>query len=117
MKKSWVYILLCSDGSYYTGCTTNLEKRMNEHQSGMVKGYTSARLPVKLVYSQEFPDILYAIKAERQIKGWSKKKKEALIRGDFQLLHVLAECKNETHYKNRAPSTPLRVTCEVEGTS
>lgn len=101
MKQSWVYILKCSDGSYYTGCTTNLEKRIQEHNFNKYDNYTSARLPVELVYSQQFANINDAIAAERQIKGWSKSKKVALIKGDFDLLHNLAECKNETSYKNR----------------
>jgi len=101
MKSSWVYILRCADGSYYTGCTTNIEKRLSEHQQGLIEGYTSKRLPVELVYSEEFSEIRYAISAERQIKRWSRAKKEALIRGDSKALHELAECRNETHYKNR----------------
>ncbi len=105
MKQSWVYILLCSDGSYYTGCTSNIEKRIGEHQLGVHKGYTYKRRPVKLVFSTDFSDIRDAIAFERQVKGWSRKKKEALIRGDFDLLKILSECKNETHYKNK-PSSP-----------
>ena len=101
MKQSWVYILKCSDGSYYTGCTTNLEKRIQEHNFNKYDNYTSVRLPVELVYSQQFANINDAIATERQIKGWSKSKKVALIKGDFDLLHNLAECKNETSYKNR----------------
>ena len=102
-KRSWVYILKCADESYYTGCTSDLEKRINEHQFHRYDGYTSKRLPVKLVFSQEYQDIRYAIQAERQIKNWSRKKKEALIEGNFELLHELAECKNETHYSNYKP--------------
>jgi len=101
MKSYWVYILRCSDNSYYTGSTDNLEKRINEHKYGKYKGYTSTRLPVSLVYSQEFQNVKDAIKAERQIKSWSRKKKEALINGDFVLLHYLAECKNESNYINK----------------
>lgn len=93
MKRAWVYILECSDGSYYTGCTTNIEKRISEHQLGVYNGYTSNRRPVKLLWSQEFSDILYAIMAERQIKGWSRKKKEALINERFDLLHEFAQSK------------------------
>jgi predicted GIY-YIG superfamily endonuclease len=99
MRSSWVYILQCTDGSYYTGCTTNITKRISEDEQGIIPGFTSRRLPVTLVYSQEFPDIRYAINAERQIKGWTRKKKEALIHGDFDLLHELAQCRNETNYK------------------
>ena len=88
--RAWTYILLCSDRSYYTGSTTNLEQRLVDHNNGRYRGYTSRRLPVELVWSQEFSDVRDAIALERQIKGWSRKKKEALIRGDFQLLHELA---------------------------
>jgi predicted GIY-YIG superfamily endonuclease len=93
MKSSWVYILECSDGSYYTGCTTNIEKRVSEHRLGTFGGYTARRRPVKLRWSQEFNDIRYAIMAERQIKGWSRKKKDALMHEDFDLLHELAQSK------------------------
>jgi len=101
MKQSWVYILKCSDGSYYIGCTSNLEQRIQEHNFMKYDNYTSTRLPVELVYSQQFASITDAIFAERQIKGWSRRKKEALINGDFDLLHNLSECKNETSYKHK----------------
>ncbi|MBN2008269.1 GIY-YIG nuclease family protein [candidate division KSB1 bacterium] len=101
MEKAWIYIPECADGSYYTGKTENLERRLTEHQNGVFKGYTSSRLPVKLIYSQVFSTYLEAINAERQIKGWSRAKKQALIRWDFELLHHLAEYKNETYFKNR----------------
>ena len=101
MKRAYVYILKCSDGKYYTGSTTDLERRMYEHKNKKYKGYTSYRLPVKLVYSQEFSNYNEAFQFERKIKTWSRAKKEALIKGDFTKLHKLAECKNETHYKNR----------------
>jgi putative endonuclease len=105
MKHGWVYILKCADGSYYTGCTSNLDQRIYQHQHGVFPGYTSSRRPVKLVWSDEFPDIRQAISMERQIKGWSRKKKEALIRGDFVSLHKLAECKNTTNFKNKKRRT------------
>ena len=101
MKQSCVYILKCSDGSYYTGCTTKLEQRIHEHNFKKYDNYTSTRFPVELVYSQQFANVNDAVTAERQIKGWNRKKKEALINGDFDLLHNLAECKNETSYKNK----------------
>jgi putative endonuclease len=101
MKQSWVYILRCSDGSYYTGCTTNLEQRIQEHNFKRYDNYTSTRLPVNLVYSQLFTDVNEAIAAERQIKKWSRGKKEALIKGNFNLLHNLAECRNQSSYKNK----------------
>ena len=79
MKNYFVYILECSDKSYYTGVTNNLEKRLAEHKSDNIKGYTSTRLPIKLVYSVSINDINEAIRLEKQIKGWSRKKKEALM--------------------------------------
>jgi predicted GIY-YIG superfamily endonuclease len=101
MEKAWVYILRCSDGSYYTGKSQNLEQRIAQHKDGTFGGYTSKRLPVELVFTECFPTYEEAIRAERQIKGWSRAKKEALIRGDFELLHELAKCRNESHYKNK----------------
>jgi len=90
----FVYIVECKDGSYYTGVTSDLEKRINEHNSGLFKGYTSSRLPVKLVYSNGFLNVNEAISAEKQIKGWSRAKKEALIIGDFDFLINLSKGKN-----------------------
>jgi predicted GIY-YIG superfamily endonuclease len=86
----WVYILCCADDSYYTGHTDDLEKRIAEHQSGTIEGYTSTRLPVKLVFSEQFSSREEALACEQQIKGWSRKKKEALMRGDWQELTRLA---------------------------
>jgi len=96
MKNYFIYILECSDKSYYIGVTNNLEKRRAEHQSGIHEGYTSLRLPVKLVYSSSFNDITEAINFEKQIKGWSRKKKEALMRGDFDALVLLSKSKTKT---------------------
>jgi len=93
IKDYFVYIVECKDGSYYTGVTSDLEKRINEHKSGIFKGYTSSRLPVKLVYSNRFININEAINAEKQIKGWSRAKKEALIIGDYDLLKLLSRGK------------------------
>jgi putative endonuclease len=91
MKKSWVYILYCSDGTFYTGCTTNLRQRNYQHREGVFEGYTKKRRPVKLVWFEEFRDIREAIDIERQIKKWSSAKKRALINGDFDLIHDLAQ--------------------------
>ena len=93
MDKAWVYILRCSDGSYYTGKTQNLELRMAQHQNGTYKGYTFKRHPAKLVYVQGFPTYNEAIHAERQIKGWSRAKKEALVAGDLVTLRNLSKSK------------------------
>ena len=94
MKKSYVYILKCSDNTYYTGLTSDLTKRIANHNSGKFKGsYTSIRLPVNLVFYAEFTDINFAIEKEKQIKKWSKAKKEALINSQFELLPNLAKKK------------------------
>ena len=96
----YVYILQCSDDSYYTGITNNIERRLFEHNSGSdKKSYTYKRRPLKLVFQQDFSDVLPAIYFEKQIKGWTRAKKEALIDGDFDRLQLLAECRNATHYK------------------
>lgn len=87
----WVYILRCGDGSYYTGHTDNLEKRIAEHEAGEREAYTSGRLPVALVFSQEFCSRDEALACERQIKGWSRKKKEAMMRGDWVEVSRLAK--------------------------
>jgi predicted GIY-YIG superfamily endonuclease len=89
----WVYILRCSDGSYYTGHTENLEKRIGMHKSGEITGYTSSKLPIKLVFSEEFPSREEALVSERRIKGWSRKKKEALIKGNWNEISKLAQRK------------------------
>jgi predicted GIY-YIG superfamily endonuclease len=94
----WVYVISCADGSYYVGSTTNLVRRMNEHIRGTYKGFTSKRLPIELKYSQYYEDFRDVKKAEEQIKGWTRKKKEALFNGNFRLLHELAKCKNETSH-------------------
>lgn len=87
----WVYILKCADGSYYTGHTDNLEKRLAEHCAGACGGYTSTRLPVRLVFSQDFHAREEALASEQQIKGWSRKKKEAMMRGDWIEVSRLAK--------------------------
>jgi predicted GIY-YIG superfamily endonuclease len=87
----FVYILKCADDSYYTGSTNDLELRMAQHQTGYFKGYTGSRLPVVLVWQQEFPTEHDAFVAERQIKGWTHAKKGALIRGDFNAIHSIVK--------------------------
>ena len=89
--KGFVYLLKCSNGKYYTGSTTNLEKRLWQHQNGEGSNFTKAHLPVELVYVEEFERIDDAFYREKQIQGWSRKKKEALIAKDFDLLHELAK--------------------------
>jgi putative endonuclease len=88
---AFVYILRCSDGSYYVGSTrTSLEERVAQHQAGSFGGYTARRRPVILVFAQEFQRITDAIAAERQLKGWRRDKKETLARGDGAALPALA---------------------------
>jgi putative endonuclease len=89
---AWLYILRCRDGSYYVGTTRgSLETRVSQHNTGHFGGYTSLRRPVDLVFQQEFQQITDAVAAERQLKGWRREKKEALIAGDFALLPILAK--------------------------
>ncbi len=94
MKLSYVYILKCSDNSYYTGITSNLTKRITEHEVGRyADSYTYKRRPVELVFYAEFTNINLAIQTEKQIKKWSRAKKEALIEGEFDRLPNLAKKK------------------------
>lgn len=94
MRLSFVYILKCSDGTFYTGVTSNLEKRISEHQSGKhADSYTFTRRPLQLVFYSEFTDINLVIEKEKQIKKWSKAKKEALIKNEFDKLPNLAKKK------------------------
>ncbi len=80
----FIYILKCSDTTYYTGVTSDIEKRIFEHQNGVHReAYTFTRRPVELVYSESYDKIEDAIQREKQVKDWSRKKKEKLIRGDF----------------------------------
>lgn len=96
-----VYIVKCKDGSYYTGLTNDLERRMAEHNLGSdTDAYTYSRRPVELVFAYGFRDRTLAIKFEKKIKGWTRAKKQALINRDWEKIHLLAECKNETSHVN-----------------
>ncbi|MCY4396189.1 MAG: GIY-YIG nuclease family protein [Rhodospirillaceae bacterium] len=87
-----VYMLRCADGSFYTGLTRRpMEERLSEHNSGAVEGYTTRRRPVELVWCEEFHHATDAIAAERRIKKWSRRKKIALIRGDWDALKQAAK--------------------------
>jgi predicted GIY-YIG superfamily endonuclease len=104
---TFLYILLCADGSYYVGIArASLERRLAQHESGAYGGYTAARRPVKLVYHQEFQNLTDAIAAERQVKGWRRDKKEALIRGEYSLLPALArrDARTAARPSRRAPA-------------
>ena len=88
----YVYILKCSDNSYYTGITNDLSRRVNEHNDGINPScYTYLRRPVQLVFSSEFTEVTLAILFEKQVKGWSRKKKEALINDEWHLLPDLSK--------------------------
>ena len=98
---AWLYILLCSDNTYYVRTTrVTLERRIAEHNLGTYGGYTAPRRPVRLVYSRQFQRIEDAIAAERQVKGWSRSKKEALIRSDFRALKILAKRRSARSVKS-----------------
>ena len=91
MKQYFVYILLCNDGSYYTGITNDLERRLYEHEIGSdVKSYTFKRRPLKLVFHEMFADVNQAIAFEKQVKGWNRTKKEAIINGNWEKLPELS---------------------------
>ncbi len=91
MAKGYMYILECSDGSYYTGSTKHLELRVQQHQAGEGANHTAKHLPVKLIYYEEYDRIDHAFYREQQIKKWNRKKKEALINGNVSLLSELAK--------------------------
>lgn len=95
-----MYMLKCSDGSYYTGSTKHLKKRLKEHSKGEGANYTKKRLPVELVYYEEFNRIDHAFYREKQVQKWTRAKKEALMANNEEELSNLAECKNNSHYKN-----------------
>src|SRR5690606_34251132 len=96
--KGWMNILKCADDSYYTGSTNNLERRLVQHQNGKGANHTAKRLPITLVYFEEFDRVDKAFYREKQVQGWRRKKKEALIHGMPEKLHELAKCLNETSH-------------------
>ena len=99
----WVYILKCRDASYYTGHTDNLDYRIHQHHDGEITScYTFHRRPLELVFSQEFPTREEALISERQIKGWSRRKKEAMIKGDWAEVSRLAQ----SYGKHGSTSSP-----------
>ena len=101
MLTFWAYILRCADGSYYTGHTDALHRRIAEHNAGKGADWTSRRQPVALVWAESFATRIEALEAERRIKPWSRAKKEALIRGDWAALGHFAKPPHE------CPSTSL----------
>ncbi len=101
----YAYLLRCADGGYYAGHTDDLDARLAQHQAGAIPGYTEKRRPVTLMWSDRFPDRDSAFAAERQIKGWSRAKKEALIRGDWEALQILARKSFDTPLRLRSAAT------------
>ena len=90
MTTAWIYILECKNGEYYVGSTTDVERRLEEHQAGLGGDFTRKHRPVKLVYKEEYASIEQAFQRERQLHGWSRAKKEALIKGDLERLKELS---------------------------
>ncbi|MFA5818142.1 MAG: GIY-YIG nuclease family protein [Bacteroidales bacterium] len=99
-----MYILLCSNGQYYTGSTNDLEKRLAQHKNCEGANFTKKHLPVELVYYEEFQRVDEAFYREKQVQGWSRKKKEALINGEYEKLPDLA--RNYTQYGTSTSSVP-----------
>jgi putative endonuclease len=104
--EAYMYILECANGYYYTGSTVDLIKRIQEHQNGEGANFTKDALPVKLVYYEQFCSIKDAFRREKQIQGWSRRKKEALIFGRKADLPLLS--KNYTQF-GRKPNFPESV--------
>jgi len=106
--KGYTYILKCCDNSYYTGSTNNIEARLYQHQTGQGANYTQKRLPVELVYMEEYERIDEAYYREKQLQGWSRKKKEALINGEYDKLPLLSASTSSASESVREPFAPLR---------
>lgn len=97
MNQYFVYILLCSDNSYYTGITKDLEIRLFEHENGLdPKAYTFKRRPLKLVFHEMFTEAVQAIAFEKQVKGWNRAKKEAIIKGEWDSLPGMSKRKQQS---------------------
>ena len=111
---AWMYILECSDGTSYVGSTKDLEYRLSEHQEGKGAKYTSRRLPVKLVYSEEYERVVDAYAREKQIQNWSRAKREALVNGNQESLPKLAKKDFEKRKlkEHSAGRVALSVRCE-----
>ena len=103
---------MCSDGLTYTGITNDIARRFDEHQKGLNKTcFTYKRRPVEFIFHQEFNDVVQAISFEKKIKKWSGKKKLALANGEYDLLQILAECRNATHSDFKPTDTDKGLDC------
>ena len=105
-KRHFVYILKCADESFYIGMTTSLEKRLAEHEAGIdPHAYTYSRRPVTLVWNQAFDTEHEAFVAERQLKGWSRAKKQALSKGDWDAIHQIVKADRKRRERSKAKSS------------
>lgn len=101
MKLFYVYIVKCSDESYYVGITNDIQRRIEEHNAGIsIRSYTYKRRPVELVFYEVFNDFQVAERLEKRLKGWSRKKKQAMIEENWEKLKVFSVCQNESHSSN-----------------
>jgi putative endonuclease len=101
MKPGFTYILLCGDGSYYTGSTVDLERRIQQHKDGEGANHTRKNPPVELVYYEDYSLVSQAFYLEKQIQKWSRRKKDALINRNKVDLKRFSECGNDTHFRNK----------------
>ena len=109
MKGYYVYIVMCKDKSLYVGITNSIDRRIAEHNEGLIKNsYTYNKRPAELIFRQKFIQFEQAEQFEKKIKKWSKNKKLALANGDFEALKDLASCKNKSHSKNHMPLDSAR---------
>ena len=90
----WTYMLHCAGGAFYVGHTDDLDRRIGEHEAGTIPGFTQNKRPVKLVWAESFTERIEALEMERRIKGWSRAKKMALIRNDWDAISRLASRQN-----------------------
>jgi predicted GIY-YIG superfamily endonuclease len=112
----FVYVLHCSDGSYYVGLTEDVIERLEVHQSGKGPKYTARRLPVELVYQESFATLEEAVRRERQLKGWSRAKKLALISKNLGQLKALAACRDTREAQVSGTLIRSRMPAKHEGT-
>lgn len=104
MKSYFVYMVICTDGTFYIGVTNDADRRVAEHNLGLDDGCcTYTRRPVVMVYSQDFHDVIQAIAAEKKLKGWSHAKKSALARGDWKLISALANPRQKRRLSSESP--------------
>jgi putative endonuclease len=106
MITAYTYILQCANHQYYVGSTTDLDRRLQEHQAGLGAKFTRAHLPIKLVYKEEYSSIEMAFARERQLHGWSRAKKEALIKGQNDSLRSLSLSKGRASIDSQALREP-----------